>query len=191
MENENPKKENTLKDHEYDGIRELNNPAPAWWQLIFYGCIVWGIGYTLYYTVMNGPSLDRELAQDLLQIQIAQSKAQAAAGTVSETALVALVKDPAAVSRGKATFDSKCASCHGPTGGGLVGPNLTDNAWINGNGSLVAIHLSVDKGVADKGMPPWGPLLKTDELNEVVAYIGSIRGTNVAGGKPPQGTAVK
>jgi cytochrome c oxidase cbb3-type subunit 3 len=100
------------------------------------------------------------------------------------------VNDGSAIATGKATYATNCASCHGPAGGGIIGPNLTDDYWIHG-GSLAEIRTVVADGVLDKGMPPWNKLLKPDQVNAVVAYISTLRGTNPAGAKPPQGELVR
>jgi cytochrome c oxidase cbb3-type subunit 3 len=91
------------------------------------------------------------------------------------------------VTSGKDIFAAACAPCHGADGGGRIGPNLTDAYWLHG-GSPESIQRSVHDGWVDKGMPAWGPSLGEYRVREVAAYVVSLRGTNVAGGKPPQGT---
>lgn len=172
---------------QHDGIVELDNPAPPWWQNLFYATIVFAFGYVIYYHVGDGPSQEAEFAADLQSYRLAEMARKTAGPSLDNNRLIAMVKEPASLKSGKAVYDSKCASCHANLGQGLVGPNLTDSAWIHGNGSVASIYEVIDKGVAEKGMPPWGPLLKQDELMEVSAYVASLRGTNPPQPKAPQG----
>jgi cytochrome c oxidase cbb3-type subunit 3 len=87
---------------------------------------------------------------------------------------------------GEETFTTNCAACHRADGGGLIGPNLTDDAWIHG-GTITDIYTTVTKGVLDKGMPAWEKVLKPEQLAEVVAYVTTLKGTNPANPKAPQG----
>lgn len=176
--------------HVYEeDIVELNHPAPAWWQICFYLSIVFGVGYFFYYEVFDGPTLKQELAVKMAVIDAENAK-NAPKGP-SNDEVMAIVKDPAALKVGKEVFTSKCASCHAPDGGGLIGPNLTDKFWIHGDGSVAAIFKVVNEGVADKGMPPWGPVLPANEMKSVIAFVKSIQGTTPATAKAPQGTEIK
>ena len=102
-----------------------------------------------------------------------------------------LIADPNSVKAGKEIFLSKCSSCHGEHGQGIIGPNLTDHFWLHGKGTAVDIFKTVDKGVPDKGMPPWGPILAASEVKNVVAFVKTLQGTNPANPKAPQGVEVK
>jgi cytochrome c oxidase cbb3-type subunit 3 len=92
------------------------------------------------------------------------------------------------VAAGKAVFGQYCVACHGPEAAGLIGPNLTDHAWIHG-GTPTAILQTVTAGVAAKGMPSWGPVLGPDKVENVVAFVLTLRGKNVPG-KPAEGELV-
>lgn len=190
MSDSQDKNKKEHKDHVYDDdIIEQDNPAPFWWQFLFYVCIVFGLGYIYYYIGMGGPTLKQELAVKLQAIE--EQRAKDAPKGPSESELLVVFNDPAQVKAGHEVFTSKCASCHAPDGGGLIGPNLTDHFWINGNGSLSAIFKVVNEGVADKGMPPWGPVLPAKEVQQAVAFVRSLKGTHPATPKAPQGTEVK
>jgi cytochrome c oxidase cbb3-type subunit III len=178
-----------LVDHEYDGIQELNNPAPFWWQLFFYLSIVFGIGYYAYYELGAAPSSNRRLQEDMAEVYALQS-ANKPAGP-DEAALNALVANPNALQLGKTVYDGKCMACHATDGGGLVGPNLADSYWIHGKGDLVGIYKVIHDGVADKGMPAWGTILKAEEVNAVTAYVKQFQGKKVAAAKAPQGVEIK
>jgi cytochrome c oxidase cbb3-type subunit 3 len=139
----------------------------------------------------NGVSVEQAYAMEMEEVQkVRAEEAVAAAKDVSEEKLAALMADAAAVAAGQAKFQAVCVACHGKQGEGLIGPNLTDAAWLHGDGSLMAIRDVVVNGVVEKGMIPWGPTMAPDELNRVVAYLGTLRGTNVPG-KEPQGVDPK
>ena len=102
--------------------------------------------------------------------------------------LAAFVKTPEAITAGKAIYDANCVACHSAKGEGLVGPNLTDNHWIHG-GSLKDIRHVIVEGVIEKGMIPWKTSLTSEQIDQVVAFVWSIKGTNVPG-KPAEGELV-
>lgn len=178
-----------MADHEYDGITEMNNPAPFWWQLFFYLSIAFSIGYYFYYeTSGKGPSSEAEFAEKMAQIESLQL-ANRSRGP-DEAALLAMLKQPADLQAGRAVYTSKCAACHAADGGGLVGPNLTDKAWLHG-GRISQIFKTIQDGVLDKGMPAWGALLKGGELQQVSSYVYSLKGTKPASPKAAQGQEEK
>lgn len=179
--------------HVYDGIEELDHPTPNWFQFFFYLSVLFGLGYFCYYTLGPGPSLIHEYHQAKLADEYSFFERQAKTGgpqKVSEDVLLSLVKDPIKVKLGASVFQSKCVSCHGAQGQGGIGPNLTDDYWIHG-GKLTEILETITNGVLDKGMPPWGSVLKPEEIQAVTAFVRSIRGTNPPGAKESQGVLVK
>lgn len=184
-------REALLLDHNYDGIQEFDNPLPNWWLVTFYGAIIFSVIYIGYYHFAGGPSLTDELAADLKEVQAQVAATKSATPAPSEQELLAVFNDAGKRAAGKQVYTEKCAACHGVEGQGMIGPNLTDNFWIHGDGSLGAILKVVNEGVADKGMPPWGPLLSKDQLEGSVAYVRSLKGTKPANPKEPQGTEVK
>lgn len=178
-----------LLDHNYDGIEELDNPLPKWWQLIFYGTVIFSVFYVGYYEYGGGPTLKQELEADLASVSALAAASAPQGGTDLTAQIEALKGNTTALAAGKAVYDGKCLACHADKGQGLVGPNLTDKFWIHGDGKAAAVAKVVAEGVADKGMPPWGPVLTADDLVHVSAYVISLRGTNVPG-KEPQGSEV-
>ena len=176
--------EDRLLDHEYDGIREYDNPLPRWWLWIFYATIVF---VPLYYVLPgrlgeNGGNV----AEYDAEVAAYKSEQPAAPPTISSEALLALSKDREAVEEGREVYARNCVACHGADGGGVIGPNLTDDAWIHG-GAPSAIHYTVVVGVLAKGMPGWERLLKPEALDQVVAYVISLQGTKPATPKAPEG----
>lgn len=176
-------------DHEYDGIKELNNPLPNWWLLIFIGTIIFSFIYILYYHFgLGGPSSDQELQADLKEVQMVAEKNAPPTVEVTEESLLALVSNTEAVKRGQEVFSQQCAACHGAKGEGTIGPNLTDSAWIHGEGKLVDIVKTINEGVGDKGMPAWKSVIKAEDIHKITAYIRTLKGSNPPNGKAPQGT---
>jgi cytochrome c oxidase cbb3-type subunit III len=179
-------------DEEYDGIKELDNPQPAWFQLIFLATAIFAAGYWYWYHW--GGSGTSELAsyeRDYAEYRSRRAAIEIAEGaTVSEESLAMLAKDPAALGRGKAIFLQSCASCHTENGRGLVGPNLTDDYQLHGS-TRSDLYTTVRVGVPDKGMISWAPVLAPADITAVVAYVSTLRHTHVAGGKEPQGNKVE
>jgi cytochrome c oxidase cbb3-type subunit 3 len=174
-----------LLEHSYDGIQEYDNPLPTWWKLIFYATILvvplylWdplGIGV--------GPGREKAYQQDMAAFRAAHPVN--AGPTLTDDQILAMSKDATKVADGKAVFMTNCVACHRADGGGLIGPNLTDDFWIHG-GLPGQIHTTITDGVLAKGMPNWGKLLKPGQVDAVTAYVISIHGSNPANPKEPQG----
>jgi cytochrome c oxidase cbb3-type subunit III len=180
-----------ILSHNYDGIQEFDNPLPNWWLLTFYGAIVFSFFYVGWYHFGPGPSLDQELASDLSHVKAlaeAQKKLQPAR---SEAELLAVFGDPTKREQGKKIFLEKCATCHGGAGEGMIGPNLTDKAFLHGNGSLSSLVKVISEGVPEKGMPPWNALLSEEQVVAAAAHVRGLIGTKPPNPKAPQGTEVK
>lgn len=180
-----------LLDHNYDGIQEYDNPIPGWLAAMLYGTIVAAVVYTLWYGFNMGPSIQTEylLENKTLEKEWAAYYAKHPIVAPSTEELAAAAKDPALLALGKKQFDTSCTPCHGPQAQGLIGPNLTDEYWLHG-GKMNEIYNTVVKGVAGKGMPPWGRALGPDKLKGVVAYVRTLQGSNPPNPKAPQGTLV-
>lgn len=179
-----------LLDHNYDGIQELDNQLPRWWIGLFYVTIIFAIGYYAYFEFGEGPSIQAEFNKDVAAAEARKAVAPAN-GFPVEAKLVEAQKSPEKISAGKTVFQVRCVSCHGDKGQGLIGPNLTDDYWIHGDGKIVSVAKTIHDGVPEKGMPPWGALLSDDDVYAVAAYVKSLRGTNPPGAKAPQGQLVK
>ena len=189
MSTHNPqstKGEAQLLDHEYDGIRELDNMLPRWWVWLLYGTIVFAAWYSGYYMSGYGPTPQQELAASLKQIE-ALKPPPAPSGAAATASIVAVLGNAKNIHEGQEVFKAKCVACHGDIGQGVIGPNLTDDYWIHGQGRIQDIAEVVATGVPDKGMPPWGPVLSADEARDVVVFIRSLHATNPPNAKAPQG----
>jgi cytochrome c oxidase cbb3-type subunit 3 len=191
------KDEDHLLDHKYDEIQEFDNPLPGWWTLIFWVCIVWAVLYAFNFIpgLGNGKgraaNYDKEMSAAAEKYGTPQEQAAKIAGTIDVGLMLSFLKDPARLAAGKAIFEdpSRCSSCHMVDGGGLVGPNLTDDYWIHG-AQPKDILTTVVNGVPDKGMLTWGPILGPEKCAEVSAYVYTLHGKHPATPKEPQGTKV-
>ncbi len=176
-----------MMDHQFDGISELDNPTPAWFMWLFYSTIVFAFAYMMYYHVLDyGKLQDEEYA-----IEMAAAKAErevflaTSANNIDETS-VKDSNDPDVISAGKSVYATNCVACHGDMGQGLVGPNLTDPNWIHG-GNIRSIFKTIKYGVPEKGMISWEKMLTPKQISDVSNYIISLKGSNPANGKAPQG----
>lgn len=180
------KDQGPLLDHDYDGIRELDNQLPEWWLFIFGATVIFAFIYWLHYEVAGGPSTDQELAVAMEAHKANQKQAP----LLGEDRLAALFTAEN-IAGGSKVFADKCAVCHGPQGGGVIGPNLTDQFWLHGQGTRADVFKAIAEGVPAKGMPAWRDLVPEDELVAVSSFVHSLKGTNVPGGKEAQGVEVK
>jgi cytochrome c oxidase cbb3-type subunit III len=179
------KEKDILLDHNYDGIRELDNSLPPWWKYSFYLSIIWAFLYLGYYTFGGGPSQLDEYEQEVLQAKIeveAYNKKNALNVDESNVQLA----DAAGVLDGMDIYKTNCASCHGNAGEGLVGPNLTDEYWMHG-GSLNEVFKTIKYGWPAKGMKSWQSDLSAVQIRNVTGYIQSLKGSNPPNAKAPQG----
>lgn len=182
-----PADQDRLLDHSYDGIQEYDNPMPRWWVTTFWITIVFSVFYYLNFgNIGMGRGALQEYDADMAAFRAAHPQDD---GAADEPTLLALARQPAAVATGKAVYTQRCAACHAADGGGGIGPNLTDDAWLHG-GTIGKIHETIEVGVLAKGMPNWGKILSSSELNAVTAYVWNMRGSTPAKPKAPQGTVV-
>jgi cytochrome c oxidase cbb3-type subunit 3 len=179
-----------LLEHDYDGIREYDNPLPGWWRMLFLGTIVFAGFYGLYFHVVGwGHTPDESYRATLVTYESKKAlRDQADAANVSEDLLARDAGDPRLLQHGADVFVTRCASCHTVDGRGLIGPNLTDNFQIHGS-SRMDIFKTVRGGVSGTAMPAWGEQLPMTDVVAVAAYATTLRGKNLPG-KPPQGDPV-
>jgi cytochrome c oxidase cbb3-type subunit 3 len=177
-----------MTDHEYDGIRELDNNLPPWWKYGFYFTILFGFVYIYNYHIAHSSPLQlQEYTAELAEADsLKKEQLKNAAASIDETNVIALV-DETSLSSAKSIFTGNCANCHGQNGEGGVGPNLTDAYWINGGG-IQNIFKTIKYGVPAKGMIAWQAQLKPEAIQKVASYILTIQGTNPANGKAAQGS---
>lgn len=176
-----------LLNHDYDGIRELDNNLPPWWLYLFYGCVIFSGVYLVYYEMMDGPSQEDELATELAEAKIAVEEYKKNAPDMMDEKTVTLTTDAGDLAKGKEIYATNCAACHRADGGGQIGPNLTDEHWILGGGIKEVFHTISNGGRDGKGMVAWKGNLKPREIQYVASYILSLKGSNPAEPKAPEG----
>ncbi|MCY0147579.1 cytochrome-c oxidase, cbb3-type subunit III [Hoeflea sp. G2-23] len=182
--------------HEWDGIRELDNPMPRWWLWTFYLCIIWAIGYAIAYPSIPlikgatpgllGYSSRADVVSELADAKVAQ-------GAMLEKIAATPVGDIAgdqellqfAIAGGSSAFKVNCAQCHGSGAQGSAGyPNLNDDDWMWG-GTIDQIYHTIAHGIryeVDEDthvseMPAFGDMLEPDQIKEVAAYVISLSDT--------------
>jgi len=172
--------EDLLMNHNYDGIEELDNNLPKWWLYGFYLTIFFAATYMVDYHVLKSSPLSE--GEYLAEMSEANAMIQENTVEIAEEDLVPSESD-IALENGKKIFNTNCLACHGPDGGGTVGPNLTDEYWIHG-GSYENIYTTILNGVPEKGMISWQPVLRPNEIQEVTSYIMNLEYVE---GKAPEG----
>ncbi len=170
-------------DHDFDGIQELNNPLPPWWTAGFVITVIVSVFYIFYYTVQGKDSQYDEYNREMAKAK-AQVDAYKKAHNIVDANTVTVLTDQKALADGKEIFLKNCAACHVADGGGLVGPNLTDDAWIYGC-DIKGIFKVINDGTS-KGMPPW-KALGAANIQKVASYVLSLQGTKPAKPKAAEG----
>jgi cytochrome c oxidase cbb3-type subunit 3 len=176
-----------LLNHDYDGIKELDNNLPPWWVYLFYGCIVFAAVYLVRFEVMDGDNQETELKKELAQAKIDVAEYMKTAPDLMDEKTVVLLTEPADLAEGKVIFTTNCAACHRADAGGQIGPNLTDDKWILGGGIKNVFHTLVNGGRDGKGMISWKGTLKPKEMQKVASYILSLKDSNPKDPKAPEG----
>ena len=176
-----------ILDHNYDGIKELDNNLPPWWVYGFYISIIFGAIYLLRFQVFNGDNQFDELETELADAKTAIEAYKKTAKNLVDANTVTLLTDASDLSAGKSTFETNCVACHMADGGGGIGPNLTDKNWILG-GDIKHIFKTISEGGrSGKGMISWKQQLKPIQIAQVASYVLTFQGTTPANPKAPQG----
>ncbi|GGH31904.1 c-type cytochrome [Sphingobacterium alkalisoli] len=175
-------------DHEYDGIKELDNPVPIWFNALFYSTVCFGVVYLLIYQVFGwGLSQEQEYNYEMSIAEKQKLEYLAQAANLIDENTVSVDLSQAAA--GKSIFMANCAACHGNSGEGTIGPNLTDRNWLHG-GEIKDIFKTVKYGVPEKGMVPWEQTLSPGQIAEVSNYILTLRDSKPTNPKAPEGVEV-
>jgi len=186
------KEEEIMLDHNYDGIRELDNNLPPWWKYGFALTVVVAIIYLTHYHISKTGDLQTaEYNKEMTKAKIeVEEYLKTSANNVDENT-VKLLDKAEDIEAGKQTFIANCVACHGKLANGKLGeidgagPNLTDNYWLHGGG-IAEIFKSIKYGWTDKGMKSWKEDLSPIQIAQVASYIKSLKGS-AATGKAPQG----
>lgn len=179
-----------LLDHDYDGIKELDNELPPWWVGLFYITVIFSVVYLLRFHVFGGDNqiVEYEKAMAIAKEQIEEYKKTAPDLMTAEEAQY--LTDESSLAIGKKIFDTNCVACHQADGGGGIGPNLTDDHWILGGGMKNIFHTIAEGGRPGKGMVDWKKTLKPAEIEKVASYIISLNGTTPASPKEAEGDII-
>lgn len=202
-----------LLDHDYDGIRELDNFLPPWWTWLFIITIVWSVGYILHYHVFKTGDLqdveyykemnpewaeaDLKMVGPSFRYTSPYQGAGAVASTetgdakevgsaIGEPVVLAVLIDSESIDKGKSIYTTNCVACHGANGEGLIGPNFADEYWIHG-GAIEDLVRIINVGVSAKGMIPWDRTLTPEQILQVASYILTLEGTDPSNQKAPEG----
>lgn len=176
-------------DHEYDGIRELDNRLPPWWLYGFYATIIFGVIYLWRYHVSYSAPLSGEEYEISVKKADEQVKAYLAQkGETVDENTVTVSTDAADLEEGKKIYTTACVACHKADGGGMVGPNLTDDYWMHG-GDIRSIFKTIKYGI--NAMPQWQTSYSNKQIAQVASYVMSLHGTNPPGAKAPEGELYK
>jgi cytochrome c oxidase cbb3-type subunit 3 len=180
----NDPKDPLLLPHEADGIRELDNNLPRWWVWLFNLTIAFSVVYWVYYHVLGTGQI--QAAEYVREMEIGD-KIKAVAVDRFEGSLASLqpVSEPVALAQGQQTYKTLCAPCHREDGGGLVGPNLTDDYWIHGTNFTDNLKV-IWNGIPEKGMVTWKGVLQPNDIHLVASYIYTLRGTKPPNPKLPE-----
>jgi cytochrome c oxidase cbb3-type subunit III len=183
--------------HEWDGIRELDNPLPNWWRWIWYATIIWSFGYWIVYPAwplvssytkgVFGYSARAIVAEEMAA---AKARQKVHLDKLEKTTLQDIRTDPEllnfAMAGGRSAFNVNCSQCHGSGAQGFSGyPNLNDDEWLWG-GTLDAIHKTIAHGVRnpdsedarDSAMPAFlkDETLDSKQVNDVAEYVLALSG---------------
>ncbi len=176
-----------ILDHNYDGIKELDNKLPPWWVYSFYLTIIFAAVYLVKYEVFDGDNQVTEFNIEMEEARLAIEEYKKTAKNLVDASTVELLTDAADLKAGKAVFLQECATCHKADGGGGIGPNLTDANWILGGGIKNVFSTISEGGRAGKGMIPWKEDFSPAEIAQIASYVLSMQGTTPAEPKAPEG----
>jgi len=177
--------QDTVMDHEFDGIQEFDNRLPNWWLWLMWGSMVFALLYWIFFHTLDVGVLPRERFETEMQIAQEAQLARALAAGIDNEFFVMMSRTEDKVAEGREIFVKHCVACHLDQGQGSVGPNLTDGYWIHGCEPMQMLK-TINEGVAAKGMPAWQNQLGPTRVHAVLSYILTIKDDDVAG-KAPEG----
>ena len=176
-----------ILDHDYDGIKELDNKLPPWWLYGFYATIVFAIIYLIRFQVVGDYTQAEEYIAEVKQAEKDIETYLATAENIIDYETVVVLEDENDLSAGQKIYGTNCVACHRADGGGGIGPNLTDEHWILGGGVKNVFKTISEGGRPGKGMVSWKADLSAKEMQQVASYVLTLQENNPADGKAPEG----
>jgi len=173
-------------DHDFDGIKELDSKIPPWVSWLFILTIIFAAYYMIDYHIIGSGQVQYEEYTEEVRIASLEREVLIKSGAFVNEETVELLTDANELNAGKTIYDANCIACHATDGGGIVGPNLTDDYWIHGGG-IKNVFKVIKYGVVEKGMIAWQTQLNPNQMQEVASYIISLHGTTPAAPKAPEG----
>lgn len=185
----NEKVAESLGNHEYDGIRELDNPTPGWWHLIFLATVAYSVAYVAFWHVSPAGYTSEEAVASAQEEEY-----RAIFGTLGElkpddATIMQLAGDPRMVGVGRGIFESNCTACHARDGGGINGANLCDDYYRNVR-TPADLYRVISEGAANGAMPPWKNSFSPNHRVVLAAYVATLRGTRPANARAPEGEVI-
>ncbi len=176
-----------ILDHNYDGIKELDNSLPPWWLYGFYITIIFAVVYLAKFHIFNADDQFAEYEIEYAEANRAIEEYKKTAKNLVDVNTVELLTESSDLNAGKSIFETNCVACHMADGGGGIGPNLTDKHWILGGGIKNVFRTISEGGRDGKGMVAWKANLKPLEMAQVASYVLQFEGTTPANPKAAEG----
>ncbi len=181
------KEQEIILDHNYDGIRELDNVLPPWWVYMFYVTVIFGLVYLVRFHIVGDYTQAIEYENEVAEAKIAIEEYKKTAKNLVDVNTVEVLTEASDLSAGEKIFTTNCVVCHMADGGGGIGPNLTDEYWILGGGIKNVFRTISEGGRDGKGIVAWKNSLKPVEMAQVASYLLQFQGTTPANPKAPEG----
>lgn len=182
-------REPRVMDHEYDGIREYDNPTPGWWHLILVGSVIFSVFYVLIWDVSPITPTVHEQWKSAQTAEFRVLFGKLGELKPDEPTLLQMMGDTRLQEVAKGIFESNCAACHARDGGGINGVNLTDDYYKNAK-TLKDLYSVITEGAAAGAMPSWRNRLSENERIITAAYVANLRGTTPKAPTPAAGEVI-
>lgn len=176
-----------ILDHNYDGIKELDNKLPPWWVYGFYATIIFAGVYLARYHIFGAENQALEYDAAMAQAEIDIAEYKKTTKNLVDVNTVEVLTESSDLAAGKALFVGNCVACHKADGGGGIGPNLADEYWILGGGIKNVFNTISEGGRDGKGMVAWKQDFSPLEMAQVASYVLTFQGTVPAEPKEAEG----
>lgn len=178
-----------LMEHEYDGIREYDNPTPGWWHAIFLLSIIFALFYAAFWHTSPMAWSEREAWQAEQVAEYQRLFGEIGELAADEPTILRMMGDARMLAVARGIFEGSCAACHARDGGGINGANLTDDFYKNVK-TLPDLLTTISKGAGAGAMPAWENTLGQNQRVILAAYIATLRGTTPAAPRVAEGVEI-